>query len=214
MRKDELNIDKKHSITDKKSLESHYDPPLEIAKSIMLKSLDNYHRMYIEKSPFICIATSDVDGQPTISPKGDAPGFVQIHDDNTLIIPDRIGNNKLESFHNLVDNPKIGLIFMIPGAKETLRISGTAQIITDEQTLKFAKVGEKPVKAGLIVHVTKCYLHCGKAIIRSKLWHEESKIKKGTFPSFGKIINEQAKLQESIQSSDELIEHVYTNELY
>ncbi|MBP01610.1 MAG: pyridoxamine 5'-phosphate oxidase [Rhodospirillaceae bacterium] len=209
-----LNINEKYSITDKISLENYYDPPLEIAKSIMLNSLDKYHILYIKKSPFICIATTDADGQPTISPKGDKPGFTEIIDNNTLIIPDRIGNNKLESLHNLVENPKIGLIFMVPGAKETLRISGTAQITTDKKLLKFGQIGGKTVKAGLIVHITKCYFHCGKAIIRSKLWNEESKISKGTLPSFGKIINEQAKLQESVKSSDDLVTHVYKNELY
>ena len=214
MVKGSLNINQKNTITERISLENHYDPPLEIAKSIMLNSLDKYHITYIENAPFVCIATSDSEGQPTISPKGDAPGFVELRDKNTLIIPDRIGNNKLESFHNLVENPKIGLIFMIPGMKETLRISGIAQIITDDEILKFAQIGQKNVKTGLVVTITKCYFHCGKAIIRSKLWNEENKISKDKLPSFGKIINEQAKLQESIQSSDNLVEHVYKNELY
>jgi len=214
MNKDSLNIDDKFAITDKISLENYYDPPLEIATAIMLSYLDKYHKMYINESPFVCIATSDADGQPTISPKGDAPGFVKIVDEKTLIIPDRIGNNKLESFHNLIDNPKIGLIFMIPGANETLRISGTAQIITDENILSYAQIGTRSVKAGVIIDITKCYFHCGKAVIRSRIWNNESKIKKGLLPSFGKIINDQAKLKESIKSSDELVEHVYKNELY
>jgi len=202
------------TIIDKDALEQHFEPPMDLAVATMLDSMDKYHRLFIERSPFACLATSDASGQPTISPKGDAPGFIKVIDDNTLVMPDRIGNNKVESFHNLVENPKIGLIFMIPGQRETLRISGEASITTDQEKLKFAQVGKAPVKTGLLINITKVYFHCGKAMIRSKLWDEESKIGRDDFPSFGEILKEEAKLAENKDQLDDMMEEVYTEQLY
>ena len=202
------------TIADRSTLEQHFDEPMEIAVACMLDALDKYHQQFIENSPFVCIATSDKDGQPTISPKGDAPGFVRVVDKNTLVMPDRIGNNKVESFHNLVENPKMGLIFMVPGMRETLRISAEASITKDQELLKFAQVGKNPVKTGLLIRVTKAYFHCGKAMIRSKLWDEKSKIAPGTMPSFSQILKDQTKLEASDEEAEGLLENAYTNELY
>jgi PPOX class probable FMN-dependent enzyme len=201
-------------IDDVNTLEQHFDEPLEAAVVIMRKSLDKYQHQYIERSPFACIATADASGQPTISPKGDAPGFIKVIDEHTLLMPDRIGNNKIESFHNLVENPKIGLIFMIPGLRETLRISGEASITTDQEQLKFAQVGKSPVRTGLLIKITKVYFHCGKAMIRSKLWDENSKVTPGEMPTFGEIIKEEAKLNDSKEQLDEMMEGVYKDHLY
>lgn len=202
------------TISDLGTLEEHFGEPLEAAVAVIRESLDRYQRQFIEHSPFACLATADASGQPTISPKGDAPGFIKVIDDETLVMPDRIGNNKVESFHNLVENPKLGIIFMIPGVRETLRISGEASITTDKEILKFAQVGKNPVKTGLLVKVTKVYFHCGKAMIRSKLWDENSKLAPGVLPSFGEIIREEAKLDGSTEELDEMMEGVYKNELY
>ena len=202
------------TISDLSTLEEHFDEPLEAAVAVMRESLDKYQRQFIEMSPFACIATADASGQPTISPKGDAPGFIKVIDDETLLMPDRIGNNKVESFHNLVKNPKLGIIFMIPGVRETLRISGEASITTEQEILKFAQVGKNPVKTGLLIKVTKVYFHCGKAMIRSKLWDENSKLAPGVLPSFGEIIKEEANLDGSTEELDEMMEGVYKNELY
>ena len=202
------------TISDLGTLEEHFGEPLEAAVAVIRESLDKYQRQFIEHSPFACLATADASGQPTISPKGDAPGFIKVIDDETLVMPDRIGNNKVESFHNLVENPKLGIIFMIPGVRETLRISGEASITTDQEILKFAQVGKNPVKTGLLVKVTKVYFHCGKAMIRSKLWDENSKLAPGVLPSFGEIIREEAKLDGSTEELDEMMEGVYKNELY
>jgi PPOX class probable FMN-dependent enzyme len=201
-------------IDDKDSLESHFDTPIGLVEAVIFESLDKYHRMFIERSPFLCIATSNENGQPTISPKGDAPGFIKIIDNKTLIIPDRIGNNKVESFHNIIENPKVGLIFMVPGIIETLRISGAARIITDHEKLKFAQVSKNPVNTGLVISINQCYFHCGKAVVRSKLWKKEHKIERKDFPSFGKILNEQAKLNETVEASDIRLNEMYKNEIY
>ncbi|NKB37029.1 MAG: pyridoxamine 5'-phosphate oxidase family protein [Gammaproteobacteria bacterium] len=202
------------SIGDIDTLEKHFGEPIELALAVMLDSLDKFHKQYIERSPFACIATSDASGQPTISPKGDAPGFIKIIDDNTLLMPDRIGNNKVESFHNLVENPKMGLIFMIPGLRETLRISGEAAITTDQKYLKACQVGKTPVRTGLLIKVSKVYFHCGKAMIRSRLWDEESKAKTGELASFGEILKEEARINESKENMENHLEEVYEKELY
>jgi PPOX class probable FMN-dependent enzyme len=202
------------TIADLSTLEQHFDEPMDIALACMFDSLDKYHQQFIEHSPFVCLATSDKDGQPTISPKGDAPGFVRVVDENTLVMPDRIGNNKVESFHNLVENPKMGLIFMVPGMRETLRISAEASITSDHEVLRFAQVGKNPVKTGLLIKISKVYFHCGKAMIRSKLWDENSKITPGTLPSFGQILKAQTKLDATDEEAEGLLENAYTNELY
>lgn len=202
------------TITDLDSLEQHFDAPLETAVAVMRDSLDKYQRQFIELSPFACIATADASGQPTISPKGDAPGFIKVIDEHTLLMPDRIGNNKVESFHNLVENPKLALIFMIPGVRETLRISATASITRDQLLLNFAQVGKNPVKTGLLIKISKTYFHCGKALIRSKLWDENSKIARGVLPTFAEILKEQAKLPGSVEEVEAFMQDVYTKKLY
>ena len=202
------------SIADQETLENHFGEPLDMALAVMLDKLDRFHRQFIERSPFACIATADAEGQPTISPKGDAPGFIRILDDHTLLMPDRIGNNKVESFHNLVENPRIGLIFMIPGLRETLRISGDAEITTDQEILETTQVGKNPVRTGLLIRVKKVYFHCGKAMIRSKLWDESSKIQDGEFPTFGEIIKEEVRLEQSKEDMDAHLEDAYKNTLY
>ena len=201
-------------ISDPEKLRQHIGQPNEMALACMRPSLDQYQKQFIELSPFLCLASADRDGQPTISPKGDGPGFIKVVDDVTLIMPDRMGNNKVESFSNIVENSKIALIFFIPGIRETLRLSATASITTDQELLQFAQVGKNPVKTGLLIKITKSYFHCGKALIRSKLWEKDSQIEKGVFPPFGKIVKEEAKLAESQEEVEELVLKEYKNKLY
>lgn len=201
-------------ISDKDVLENHFDEPLSTAVEVMRESLDKYQRQFIELSPFVCIATADADGQPTISPKGDAPGFVRIVDDTTLVIPDRPGNNKIESFHNLVENPKLALIFMIPGLRETLRVSASAVITTDQEMLDESRVGSRPVRTGLLITISKVYFHCGKAMIRSKLWEEKSKLTREEFPSFAEILKAEAGVEAPEEELETMLKDVYENQLY
>ena len=201
-------------ISDSETLRQHFGQPNDVAVACMRTSLDQFQKLFIERSPFVCLASADRNGQPNISPKGDAPGFIQVVDDVTLIMPDRVGNNKVESFTNIVENPKVALIFFIPGIRETLRIAAQASITTDQSILRFAQVGKKPVKTGLLLKISKSYFHCGKALIRSKFWNEESHVEQGVFPPFGKIIKEEANLSASQNEVEELVQDVYKNELY
>ncbi|WP_435210923.1 MSMEG_1061 family FMN-dependent PPOX-type flavoprotein [Luminiphilus sp. nBUS_16] len=214
MTSDTAHLAQSERIETASALEDNYEAPLEVAKAIMLDSLDEYQAAFITASPFLCIATTDKQGQPTISPKGDAPGFVRVIDQNTLLIPDRMGNNKLETFHNLIENSKVGLIFFVPGYKETLRVSGNTTIIKNKEALAYSKVNGRHLDVGLLINVTKSYFHCGKAIIRSKLWTDDYQPKEKIIPSFGQIIGEQSKSGEAASAMDELVEHAYRDELY
>ncbi|MDH3208371.1 MAG: pyridoxamine 5'-phosphate oxidase family protein [Gemmatimonadota bacterium] len=138
-----------------------------------LTSLDRHCHTFIGRSPFVLIASSDNEGRMDISPKGDAPGFVKILDDKTLAIPDRPGNQRFDTFLNLFRSPRIGLIFLIPGKRETLRIGGNAQVVRDRELLEsLAAKGKVPALA-IVVHVDEAFFHCSKCMIRSHLWQPE-----------------------------------------
>jgi len=172
-----------------------YKAPSERAVAKQLSRLDRHCRRFIELSPFVLLATSGAGGcKGDVSPKGDAPGFVQVLDDTTLAIPDRPGNNRLDTLSNLIANPEIGLLFMIPGFEETLRINGTA-VIEDDEALRarFAVDGRSPA-AVIVVSVGECYLHCAKSIIRAKLWQPESRVGREVMPTMGAMVKEQTGL--------------------
>jgi hypothetical protein len=209
-----MNAPTQTTITDRESLRRHYGEPLDVAVAIMKAELDAHHRRYIEHSPFVCIAAADAAGQPTVSPKGDAPGFVKVLDARTLVIPDRIGNNKVETLNQLVENPKLALLFMIPGCDETLRVQGEARICTDPAVLELCKVGAKLPPAALIVRITRAYFHCGKAMIRSNLWDEGSRIEPGVLPSFAQIVKDELATPLSVDDLQCQIDDAYANKLY
>jgi uncharacterized protein len=127
-------------------------------------------RRYIQASPFIVIATTGRGGRIDVSPRGDPPGFVEIADDRTLIIPDRPGNHRLDSFENLLTNPSIAIIFFIPGNTETLRVSGTAKVVRDAKIQSEHSINGRPPELALVVSVTEAFMHCSKAFVRSRMW--------------------------------------------
>lgn len=201
-------------IQDTEQLRDHYGEPGELAVACMFEKMDRYHRQFISLSPLLCIATADASGQPFVSPKGDAPGFVAVLDSRTLIIPDRIGNNKVESLSNLMENPKVGVIFFVPGIRETLRVRGSAQLVRDSATLERFKVGKALPKSGILIEVKTVYFHCGKAIVRSRFWDESRHAPADAMPSFGRIVKEQQNMQESASAMEAYMEEAYTDRLY
>ena len=201
-------------IASQTELRERYGDPLQIAVAIEEPYLDEHHKNFIANSPFVCLASSGEDGQPTISPKGDTPGFVSVIDDHTLVIPDRPGNNKVMSFQNILANPRIALIFFVTGVRETLRIEGEADLVLDEQVLELGRAGDRLPRAAVRVTVTKAYMHCGKALIRSKLRAEDSKAAAGAIPSFGEIVKDQANAPMSVEEVQSLIDHDYQADLY
>lgn len=203
------------TIEDADALRAHYGPPLEVAVALNKTRLDKYHRAFIALSPFVCISASDASGQPTISPKGDAPGFVQVLDDNTLMIPDRPGNKQIITLSAIIENPKVGLLFLVPGRKETLRIEGQATIVLDDDVLAAGAVQGKLPPAALVITVTGARIHCGKSVVRSNLWDPATHIDKDAIPSYGQIIKDQAEDPElTVDAADALVERVYKEELY
>ena len=158
----------------------------------IIKEIDHIsdgYRKLIEAAPFVAIATGGPEGFDC-SPKGDAPGFVRILDDKTLAIPDRPGNNRIDGFRNILCDPRIALLFLIPGVGETLRVNGRASISIDPELMKSFTVNGKLPRSVLIVRIESIYFHCSKAIVRSKLWDEKTKIDRKSLPSTGTIIAE------------------------
>ncbi len=168
-----------------------YGEPSPLAALKTRTALDAWSRRFITLSPFCVIASADQRGCCDATPRGDAPGFVRILDDATLAIPDRRGNNRVDTLMNVAANPRIGLLFMIPGVRETLRVNGRAAISTDP-TLRAAMIerGKVPASA-LVVTVEEVFFHCGKALIRSELWNPEKHLPPGTLPTIGRMIAEQ-----------------------
>jgi PPOX class probable FMN-dependent enzyme len=201
-------------ISDLGTLHELYGEPVAMAVKCEFDRLDEHHRFFIRHSPFLCLAGAGSDGQPSVSPKGDAPGFVEVLDDRTLLLPDRIGNNKVETFEHLLENPKVALVFLVPGIREVLRVWGTAEIRRDPELLDRVRGrGQRP-RAALLIHVTKVYFHCGKALIRSRLWDPASQANAAKFPPFGCVIRDQAKVADSVEALQADMDWRYKELLY
>lgn len=158
------------TIEDEETLRSRYASPRFLP---VLDQLDRSCRLFIAHSPIVIISTTQPDNGIDISPRGDAPGFVRVLDDHTLVIPDRRGNNRLDSMTNLLVNNEIGLFFMIPGVHESLRIKGTARLSRDPEYLAAAEAQGQQPNTVIVVNVTWAFIHCGKALNRSKLWEND-----------------------------------------
>jgi PPOX class probable FMN-dependent enzyme len=160
-------------IESEEALRALVGTPSELALRKQLAGLDAHCREFIAHAPFVLVATANAAGQCDVSPKGDAPGFVRVLDDRHLAIPDRPGNKRLDGMRNILGNPHVGLIFLIPGRRETLRVNGRACITRDETLLaSMEALGKRPLLA-IGVEIEEVYLHCAKAFIRSALWQPE-----------------------------------------
>jgi PPOX class probable FMN-dependent enzyme len=178
-----------HVIETVEELRSSYGEPSERAVKKSLDRLDRHCRRFIELSPFVVIASSGADGRADCSPRGDAAGFVAVLDDRTVLLPDRRGNNRADSLSNVLENPYVGLLFMIPGADETLRLNGRAALTTDPILLDPLAVNGRAPRSGLVVEVEEVFLQCTKALVRAKLWADESRVdRKAALPSFGQML--------------------------
>ena len=153
--------------------------------------LDTNCKNFIALSPFCVISSARVDGRADASPRGDPPGFVAVLDDHTLIIPDRPGNNQVDSLQNIVENPYVGLLFFVPGMDETLRVKGHAEIVIESSVLTELSVGGTPPLSGLRVHVEEAVLHCGRALLRARLWSPSAQIDRSEYPTYGQVLADQ-----------------------
>lgn len=171
----------------------------------VISRLEKHSLRFIELSPFLVIATIGADNLADVSPRGEKPGFVRALDDTTLAIPDRPGNNRLDTFSNLLVNPTVGLIFFIPGVDEVLRINGHAEIRDDEDLRNMFAVNGKLPATVLVVSLKEAYLHCAKAIMRAELWDERAKIDRALLPTMGRMMKDQIGTDIPVESQEELV---------
>jgi uncharacterized protein len=177
-----------HVVADEAELRAIIGTPTETVLLKLADRLNELTRQFIERSPFLCVATVAPDGGLDVSPRGDGAGFVRILDDRTLLIPERPGNRIADTFINLLADPRVALLFLIPGVGDTFRVNGRAVITDDAELLAPSAVEGKPPKLGLLVSIEEAYTHCPKAMIRSDLWNPARHIDRSALPSSGAIL--------------------------
>jgi PPOX class probable FMN-dependent enzyme len=190
--------------------------PLAVTKA--RPGLDKYSRQFISMSPFVVISTADADGKADLSPRGDPPGFVRMIDDRTVLIPDRPGNNRLDTMANIVANPNVGCLFFIPGFEDTLRLNGKARITDDTSLLAHCAVNGKAPKVGILIAIDEVFMHCAKALKRSRLWSEDYRQDRAQMPSIARIVLDQTcetGVDEAVAAeADKSVEGDYKTGLY
>ncbi len=174
-------------ISDVSSLRGVVGSPTELTLTKLSDRLNSLTKQFIERSPFVCVATASPDGGLDVSPRGDPPGFVRVLDERTLLLPERPGNRIADSLTNLVADPRIALLFLIPGIGDTFRVNGRAEIVDDRELLEASAVDGKVPRLGILVSVEEAYTQCAKALIRSDLWNPERHIERSELPSAGEI---------------------------
>jgi len=188
--------------------------PARRALDKQIARLDEHCRSIIARSPFVVVSSADAEGRPDASPKGDAPGFVMVLDDRSLAIPDRPGNRRADTFRNVLANPRVGLLFLVPGRMETLRINGRARITREAGLLqKMAVHGKAPLLA-LVVDVEEAFVHCGKCMLRSRLWEPAAWPAVADLPSHARCLLDQAKPAQSLAEVEASVRESYRNQLY
>ena len=195
------------------ALRQVYPPPIERARLKTLRKLDAHCRNFIALSPFVCLGTVGEEGAD-VTPRGGPPGFVHIVDDGTLAIPDWPGNNRLDSLTNIVSDSRLGMLFLIPGIDESLRVNGAAEISVNPDLLaRFDADGKRP-RSVLLVRIAEAYLHCGKALIRSRLWRDDYKVDRSQLPSYGRMLKDQIDIADSAETIEASVEKGYRESLY
>ncbi|WP_127593388.1 pyridoxamine 5'-phosphate oxidase family protein [Paenibacillus lautus] len=175
-------------ITSEEELRDLFGESNHVVKHKAIDRLDPHCKDFIAKSPLLFMATSDASGYCDVSPRGDAAGFVHVMDESCLVIPERPGNRRFDSLRNILSNPRVGIVFVIPGLKETLRVNGSAVLVRDEDILDQLSVQDKRSWLGIGVRVDECYIHCAKAFMRSQAWNPDSWIPSEQLPNPSKII--------------------------
>jgi uncharacterized protein len=201
-------------VTSRDALRGLYRQPGDGAVRKEMRALDTHAKGFLKRSPFVLIGSSDGNGNADVTPKGDKAGFVAVLDDTTIAIPDRPGNNRLDTLENIVVNPAVGLIFLIPGMDETLRINGEARITVDQRLReKLAAEGKLPATA-IVVAIKAVYMHCAKAFMRSELWKPESWPDRASLPTLGQILKDQLALSESADATDRWLAESYAQSMW
>jgi PPOX class probable FMN-dependent enzyme len=205
-------------IEDEAGLRALFSPTHELALKKSLTRLDTHARDFIARSPFLCIGTQGPEGRADVSPRGDPSGFVTVLDDRRLAIPDRPGNNRLDTLANIIANPAVGLLFLVPGFDDTLRINGRARVSRDPALLAGMTVNGREPKVAIVVEISEVFLHCAKAFRRSRLWDPDARQDRGEMPSLVKMILDQTtgapEDAEEQKRLDEGLEADYRSSMY
>jgi PPOX class probable FMN-dependent enzyme len=187
--------------------------PNPITPKKVMQALDEYAIQFIARAPFVVVGTADAAGNQDVSPKGDGPGFVAVEDEHTILIPERKGNKLMFGFRNILSNPNVGLIFLVPGTNETLRVNGTAELTAEPAVLERLSARGAPALLAVRVTVRECFFHCAKAFIRSALWKPETWGERMRI-SFGKMLAAKAGMgEDGARQIDQAIAQDYKNNL-
>ena len=201
-------------ITTRERLREIKGPPARRSAVKDIDRIDDICRRFIAACPFIVVATRGEDGKLSLSPKGDSAGFVTILDENTLAIPDRLGNGRLDTFENLLTNPDIGLFFLIPDNRDTLRISGKGYVVRDAELQNRFLVNGKAPELVLVISVENAFMHCPKCVIRSKLWKPEQWPDRSNVPTLAEALASHAALGDTVPEMQAIIERDVATRLY
>jgi PPOX class probable FMN-dependent enzyme len=213
----ETKSERRERITDIAQLRELVGTPSERAVRKQLSVLDAHCIEFIKRSPFVLLGTSNRDGRCDVSPKGDHPGFALVLDPETIVVPDRPGNRRLDSLQNILDNPHVGLLFLIPGMDETLRVNGTAALVQDSTVLERMTVDGKQPLLGIEVHVEEAFLHCARSFLRAKLWDPQHFMRRAELPSLARMIANQTRPtdrpdtahEEIVEAAERSVEEAY-----
>ena len=201
-------------IEDVDQLRGFYDDPSLLSQQKFMETLDQHCQAIIAYSPFFCLATIGTEGGLDVSPRGDPPGSVAVLDPATLLLPDRRGNNRLDSMSNVTERSQMALLFLVPGVLETLRVMGTGEVIHDDPRLQACAIDGQVPQTGILVHVQKACLQCGKAVKRRGLWDGTYRIARTDLASFGTMLADQTETGQSAAALDDSINDAYENRLY
>ncbi len=192
-------------ITTEEEIRAVLGPVFPAADTKVMEHVDEISADFIRHSPFCLVATGGGDVDVDISPKGDPAGFVRVLDRTTLAIPDRPGNNRIDTFRNVLANPKVGLIFLVPGRKDTLRISGRARIVRDRGLRESMAIEGRVPEFAMVIHVERAFFHCAKCVVRSNLWRPEMWPDTSDMTSFAAALVKQARLKATVDEVDRIL---------
>lgn len=197
-------------IASEAELRAYLGEPSEVVKRKVLPALDAHCRNFIEHSPFALLGTADAGGACDVSPRGDGPGFALVLDDHTVVIPERPGNRRADTLANILHNPRVGILFVVPNVEETLRVNGRATLVRGADLLARLAVDGKPPRLAIVVDVVECFFHCAKSFKRAKLWQPDAWPARSELPTLGQIIHDQVPIPgRTLDEAEASIEQSY-----
>ena len=179
-----------------------YRAPSQLVQDKEIDHVDRHCRSFIDLSPFAVLSTADADGWPEVSPRGGDPGFVKVLDEHRLVLPDRQGNNRVDSLRKVTANPKVALLFFVPGIEETLKVFGTTELLAaDALDLDLTEFGRQP-RSVLLIEVQRAYFQCPKAVMRSGLWDPSRQVPRSVWPPFGEVLKDHCRLPAPLDEAE------------